>query len=276
VQVVLSSLHLCRVSSLAGPAHRWRAFAWLQHLRSSVYALPNSAAAAPEADAHLDDIPLQTDFFGRVLERCKVCIEGIDVPETLNAIQSAVYELDEWHQVLATEDSLACMRHAIVVGCENFLTPDAVSHVLSATVDIAKLDTFIGECHVTQGAGHVSLELQLIPLSSDPRVDLWGAVMSSDMVEPCSGRGALEHEVQQLLEAVLPALQERLRDVQGVQVEATVACAGGTSIEAEIPAEKHLLSVCWRVDAFKAGADAMEHVVVCAADLIRCACSVPY
>jgi hypothetical protein len=231
--------------------------------------LPEPVEAAPDGDGRLDDIPQQTDFFGRVLERSKVCIEGIDVPATLDAVQAAVYELDEWHQVFATEDSLACMRRAVVVGCEDFLLPDAVSHVLSARREVAELDTFSGDCHVAEGAGQVALELQLVPMPSDPRIDLWGAVTGADAHLSGTRFVVSEDEAQQLLDTVLPLLQERLRDLPGVCVEAAVACSEGTSFDVGAPDEQHVLRVSWRVDANKADTEVMNHVVVCAADLIR-------
>ena len=289
-QAVFSTLELCRSACLDGPAACWRAFAWLQHLRSSRYAALAAAApgAAPLAIADAPSSPsalpeAHADFFSRVLERASVCITGVDVPETLSAAQAAVYELDEWHQLFAVQDSLACMERAVVTGCAGFLLPEAVAATLEAAAECGACDTFHAACVVPAGS-EVALELHVVRRLGGA-CDLWGGADGEGTVAGTARAAALA-----LIDSVSGALEERARGVGGVTVE--VALADVSEEPVDVPLDtmhaddergdddagaSYAVCVRWRVGAqreadIEAGA-ASPHdaVVTAAADMLRCA-----
>jgi hypothetical protein len=226
VQAVLHMLDITRQACLAGQSHRWAALAMLRHLRSDVFSV---TAPQPEQNApQQDTVPLEGEadngrappmqnLFDRVQQRAGVLLEGVDTEETLQAVQLAIIQLEQWFNVLEVEDKMARLHRAVVSGAEDFLFEGNVSEALTAATVEVECATLHGDCAMPSQLSKMWLELKV--LQADRHVmqgrSLWGgaAALLQPSAEGCAG--VARHVAEMLRASVLQPLGDRLLDWHG-------------------------------------------------------------
>lgn len=173
------------------------------------YASQVPLPAQQPTDEDIDTIS-QRNLLDAVVARCEL-LEQQEESQLLIALQRAIHELQEWHDILSAMDQLARFSRAVTVAANGFVLGASIAEVLSAVAGVGSRQLLSGNCYVPRMfSGDMGIEMCVCTCSAvhdgaQPVRNVWGS--SAELDAPV---GMPEPDATDLASAIVTALTMRL------------------------------------------------------------------